>query len=92
MIAHRFVEGELVIEDANYWAALEYAADQFLAREESARKKMAHQVGSSRSARAIRALPLWTPQICLATRREADGKSTHQLPLQRLGSFQPHQG
>ncbi|CRL98293.1 hypothetical protein [Pseudomonas sp. 8 R 14] len=92
MIAHRFVEGELVIEDANYWAALEYAADQFLAREESARKKMAHQVGSSRSARAIRALPLWKPQIYLATRREADGKSTHQLPLRRLVSFHLCQG
>ena len=28
MIAHRFVEGELVIEDADYRAALEYAADR----------------------------------------------------------------
>ena len=92
MIAHRFVEGELVIEDANYWAALEYAADQFLAREEVARKNKIRKSGSNRSARAIGALPLWTPQVCLATRREADGKSAHQLPLQRLGSFQPHQG
>lgn len=92
MIVHRFVEGELVIEDADYQAALEYAADQFLVREELAQKKTARRDGFSRSARAIGALPLWTPQICLATRREADGKSTHQLPLQRLGSFQPHQG
>ena len=92
MIAHKFVEGELVIEDADYRAALEYAADQFLAREELAQKEAARRDGFSRSARAIGALPLWTPQICLATRREADGKSTHQLPLQRLGSFQPHQG
>jgi hypothetical protein len=92
MIAHRFVEGELVIEDANYWAALEYAADQFFAREEAVRKKTARKVVSNRSARAIGALPLWTPQICLATRRVADGKSPHQLPLQRLGSLQPRQG
>lgn len=91
MIAHRYVEGEFVIEDADYRAALEYAADQLLAREELARKA-ARRDGVSRSARAIGALPLWTPQICLATRREADGKSAHQLPLQRLGSFQPHQG
>ncbi|APV40797.1 hypothetical protein PFAS1_16110 [Pseudomonas frederiksbergensis] len=92
MIAHRVVEGELVIEDANYWAALEYAADQFLAREASVRNNTTLKDGSNRSARAIGALPLWTPQVCLATRREADGKSTPQLPLQRLGSFQPHQG
>ena len=92
MIKHKFVEGELVIEDADYWAALECVADQFLSHLAAARKKTAPKAGFNRSARAIGALPLWTPQICLATRRGADGKSTHQLPLQRLGSFQPHQG
>ncbi|KPY91031.1 hypothetical protein ALO36_103533, partial [Pseudomonas syringae pv. tomato] len=86
MIAHKFVQGELLILDPAYWAALEYAADQFLAREAASRKSRRDNV--IRSARAKGALPLWTPQVCLATRRVADGKSTHQLPLQRLGSFQ----
>jgi hypothetical protein len=92
MIKQKDIEGGLVVWDADYWAALEYAADQFLAREAAANRNRACKDISTRSARAIGALPLWTPQICLATRRVADGKSPHQLPLQRLGSFQPHQG
>ncbi|POD24214.1 MAG: hypothetical protein EOO38_05470 [Cytophagaceae bacterium] len=92
MIKQKDIEGGLVVGDADYWAALEYAADQFLAREAAAIKNRTYKDVSTRSARAIGALPLWTPQICLATRREADGKSAHQPPLHRLGSFQPHQG
>lgn len=63
MIAHKFVQGELVILDSAYWAALEYAADQFLAREAASRKS--RRDNAIRSARAKGALPLWMPKSAL---------------------------
>jgi hypothetical protein len=92
MIKQKNIAGNLVIGDSKYWAALEYAADQFLAREAAVMRNRAGNDVSPRSARAIGALPLWTPQVCLATRREADGKNVHQLPLQRLRSLLTRQG
>lgn len=56
MIAHKFVQGELLILDPAYWAALEYAADQFLARETASRK--------SRRDNPIRSAPLGPKGPC----------------------------